>query len=393
MTYVPLLDLRAQCTPIRQDLVSALLRVLDSTAFAGGPFVADFEKEFASYCGCEFAVGVSSGTAALWQALLGLDIGPGDEVITTPNTFIATAEAISLCGATPVFIDVNPDTCTMDPSLLEPAITPQTRAVIPVHLYGQPADMDPILAVARRHGLYVIEDACQAHGAEYKGRRAGSMGDAGCFSFYPGKNLGAYGEAGAVVTNKADLAQGIRIRRDHGQTEKYKHALIGWNDRMDGFQGAVLSVKLRHLDKWNDARRRHARLYNRLLNGVAQVALPREAPYARHVYHIYAIRVPHRDELMAALREKDIWCGIHYPIPIHLQKAYESLGYGTGSFPAAERWAQESLSLPMFPELTIEQIESVAAGVVAFLGGARSEIETPDSRQLERTEVHESLTE
>ena len=236
----------------------------------------------------------------------------------------------------------------MDPSLLEPAITPRTKAIIPVHLCGQPADMDPILEIAKRHGLYVIEDACQAHGAEYKGRKAGSMGDAGCFSFYPGKNLGAYGEAGAVVTNNAELVRKIRILRDHGQTEKYKHAMIGWNDRMDGFQGAILSVKLKHLDKWNDARRKHARFYNSLLQGMEHVVLPHEAQYARHIYHIYAIRVPNRDELMAALRKKDIWCGIHYPIPIHLQKAYEFMGHGKGSFPVAEQCAEESLSLPMY---------------------------------------------
>jgi len=367
MTYVPLLDLRAQYTTIREDVVSALLRVLDSTAFAGGPFVADFEKEFASYCGCEFAAGVSNGTSALWLSLLALGVGAGDEVITAPNTFIATAEAISFCGATPVFVDVDPDTYTMNPDLLEAAITPWTKAIIPVHLYGQPADMDPILEIARRHGLYVVEDACQAHGALYKGRKAGTIGDAGCFSFYPGKNLGAYGEAGAVVTNDAKLAEKIRILRDHGQTEKYKHLMIGWNDRMDGFQGAILSIKLKHLDTWNNARREHAGLYNSLLEGVEGVVPPREASYARHIYHVYAIRVPRRDEMIAALREKDIWCGIHYPIPVHLQKAYASLGYGKGSFPVAERCAEECLSLPMFPELTTEQIESVATEIAAFL--------------------------
>jgi dTDP-4-amino-4,6-dideoxygalactose transaminase len=378
MMHVPLLDLGAQCGSIRDEVVSALLQVLDSTAFAGGPFVADFEKEFASYCGCRFAAGVGNGTSALWLSLLALGVGAGDEVITVPNTFIATAEAITFCGATPVFVDVDPDTYTMDPELLESAVTPRTKAVIPVHLYGQPADMDPILAIAERHGLYVIEDACQAHGAEYKGRKAGSLGDAGCFSFYPGKNLGAYGEAGAVVTNNAELVQKIRILRDHGQTEKYKHAMIGWNDRMDGFQGAVLSVKLKHLDKWNNARRGHARLYNGLLEGVEHVMLPREAAYARHIYHVYAIRVPRRDEVLAALRERDIWCGIHYPIPIHLQKAYESLGYAKGSFPVAERCARECLSLPMYPELTAEQIESVASEIIAFPA------ETTASRPCER---------
>jgi dTDP-4-amino-4,6-dideoxygalactose transaminase len=367
MTHVPFLDLRAQYATIREELAAVWQRVLDSAAFAGGPFVADFEKKFASFCGCQFALGVGSGTAALLLALRGLGVGAGDEVITTPNTFIATAEAISFCGATPVFVDVDPQTYTMDPNLLESVITPRTKAIIPVHLYGQPADMDPILALAQRHGLLVIEDACQAHGAEYKGRGAGSLGQAGCFSFYPGKNLGAYGEAGAVVTNDAELAEKIRVLRDHGQTERYRHALVGWNDRMDGLQGAVLSVKLKHLEKWNEARRSHARFYNRLLGNLAQLTLPREAGYARHVYHIYAVRVPRRDELTAALRQRDISCGIHYPVPIHLQKAYEFLGYRPGCFPVAERSARELLSLPMFPELTLEQIEAVAAGITSFL--------------------------
>jgi dTDP-4-amino-4,6-dideoxygalactose transaminase len=367
MTSVPFLDLRLQYATIREDLAAAWQQVLENTAFAGGPFVASFEKAFASFCGCEFALGVGSGTAALWLTLRGLGIGTGDEVITTPNTFIATAEAISFCGATPVFVDVDPQTYTMDPNLLEPAITPRTKAIIPVHLYGQPADMDPILAVAQRHGLPVIEDACQAHGAEYKGRKAGSLGRAGCFSFYPGKNLGAYGEAGAVVTNDAELAEKIRILRDHGQTERYKHAMIGWNDRMDGLQGAVLSVKLKHLDKWNETRRSHARFYARLLEGLEPITLPYEAPYARHIYHVYAIRVPRRDELIAALRQQDVSCGIHYPVPIHLQKAYEFLGHRPGSFPVAELSARELLSLPMFPELTMEQIETVAGGITSFL--------------------------
>ena len=375
--HVPLLDLGAQYRSIREELTPALQSVLESTAFAGGPFVATFEKEFAAYCGCEQALGVSSGTSALWLALVGLGVGAGDEVITTPNTFIATAEAISFCGATPVFVDVDPETCTMDPDLLEPAITSRTKAIIPVHLYGQPADMDPILAVARRHGLLVIEDACQAHGAEYKGRKAGTLGDAGCFSFYPGKNLGAYGEAGAVVTNDAELAQKIRMLRDHGQSEKYKHAVIGWNDRMDGLQGAVLSVKLRHLDEWNDARRERAGFYDELLEDLPHIVLPREAPYARHVYHIFAVRVPNRDKFLAALNHWGIGCAIHYPVPIHLQKAYEFLGYRKGSFPVAERIAQEVLSLPMYPEMTIRQLETVADALASLLRTRESSAPTP----------------
>ena len=365
--HVPLLDLGAQYRSIREELTPALQSVMESTAFAGGPFVAGFEKEFASFCGCEQAVGVSSGTSALWLALVGLGVGPGDEVITTPNTFIATAEAISFCGATPVFVDVDPVTYTMDPDFLESAITSQTKAIIPVHLYGQPADMDPILAVANRHGLLVIEDACQAHGAEYKGHKAGSLGDAGCFSFYPGKNLGAYGEAGAVVTNNAELAQKIRMLRDHGQSEKYTHACIGWNDRMDGLQGAVLSVKLKHLNQWNEARRERAGFYDELLEDLPHIVLPREAPYARHIYHIYAVRVPNRDALLAALNSQGIGCGIHYPVPIHLQKAYECLDYTRGSFPVAEESAREVLSLPMYPELTIGQLERVADALASLL--------------------------
>jgi len=375
--HVPLLDLGAQYRSIREELTPALQSVLESTAFAGGPFVAAFEREFAAYCGCEQALGVSSGTSALWLALVGLGVGAGDEVITTPNTFIATAEAISFCGATPVFVDVDPQTCTMDPDLLEPAITPQTKAIIPVHLYGQPADMDPILAVARRHGLLVIEDACQAHGAEYKGRKAGSLGDAGCFSFYPGKNLGAYGEAGAVITNDAELAQKIRMLRDHGQSEKYKHAMIGWNDRMDGLQGAVLSVKLKHLDEWNDARRERAGFYDELLEDLPHIVLPREAPYARHIYHIFAVRVPHRDKLLATLNAQGIGCGIHYPVPIHLQKAYEFLGYRRGSFPVAEKSAQEVLSLPMYPEMTIGQLETVSEALTSLLHARESAAPMP----------------
>ena len=323
------------------------------------PFVAGFEQEFARFCDCKHAIGVGNGTDALWLSLLALGIGPGDEVITVPNTFIATAEAITYCGAKPVFVDVDEKTYNMDPALLEAAITPKTKAIIPVHLFGQTADMDPILAIAKAHGLHVIEDACQAHGAEYKGRKAGSMGDTGCFSFYPGKNLGAYGEAGAVVTNDDAIAEKIRMFRDHGQAKKYYHGVIGWNARMDGIQGAVLRVKLKYLADWNEARRAHAREYTRLLSSVEGVILPREADYAKHVYHIYAIRTGQRDRLMTALAEQGISCGIHYPVPIHLQEAYRSLGLAAGSFPVAEKCAEEFLSLPMFPELTTGQIAYV----------------------------------
>lgn len=364
---VPFLDLKTQYQAIQAEITSALQNVLDSTAFAGGPFVEKFEKEFAAFCQVGFTVGVGSGTDALWIALMCLGVGQGDEVITTPNTFIATAEAITFCGANPVFVDIDEQTYNLNPDLLNGAITTKTKAIIPVHLFGQPADMDPIIKIAQEHGLFVIEDACQAHGAEYKGRRAGSIGHAGCFSFYPGKNLGAYGEAGAVVTNDSELAEKIKMFRDHGQAKKYYHSMIGWNARMDGFQGAVLSVKLKHLPAWNEARRKNAKLYNELLSGVNEVIEPLEADYAKHVYHIYAIRTKNRDAPMRALAEKNISCGIHYPIPLHLQDAYRFLGYTQGSFPIAEKCAEEFLSLPMFPELTQNQIMMVVNEIKNFL--------------------------
>jgi dTDP-4-amino-4,6-dideoxygalactose transaminase len=315
---------------------------------------------------------VGSGTDALWLTLLACGIGNGDEVITVPNSFLATAEAISFSGAAPVFVDVNPRTYTMDPELLETAITPRTKAIIPVHLFGQMTDMDPIMEIARRHKLVVIEDACQAHGAEYKGRRAGSIGHAGCFSFYPGKNLGAMGEAGAVVTNDPAIHEKIQLLRDHGQRAKYYHSHVGWNGRMDGIQGAVLRVKLKVLDRNNAARRSHARLYETHLGNRGDLITPKEAEYGSHVYHVYAVRVKGRDELQRALTDQGIASGIHYPIPIHLQEAYGHLQLGRGSFPVAERCAEEFLSLPMFPELTPEQIETVVREVNSHLSLAKS---------------------
>jgi dTDP-4-amino-4,6-dideoxygalactose transaminase len=360
---VPFLDLNAHHAPLMGEIETAIRQVISTGAFAGGPFVARFEEDFAACCQCEHAVGVGSGTEALWLALLAAGVGQGDEVITVPSTFMATAEAITYAGARPVFVDVDEQTYTMDPSLLEAAITSRTKAIITVHLFGQTADMDPIVRIAEKHGLAVFEDACQAHGADYKGRRAGSLGDAGCFSFYPGKNLGAFGEAGAVVTNDGELAEKMRILRDHGQVRKYHHSMIGWNCRMDGIQGAVLQIKLRHLDRSNALRRANAALYNRLLNDIEEIILPVEAPFARHVYHVYAIRTRDRDELMRSLNASGIGCGIHYPVPVHLQEAYQSLGHGPGAFPIAERVASEFVSLPMYPELTPEQIETVAAEV------------------------------
>jgi dTDP-4-amino-4,6-dideoxygalactose transaminase len=368
---VPFLDLRAQHDPLRGEFLAAIAEVVDRSAFAGGPVVAKFEEEFAAYCQTRAAVGVGSGTEALWLALLAHGIGPGDEVITVPNTFMATAEAISYCGAKPVFVDVDERTYTLDPALLERAITPRTKAVIPVHLYGQMADMDPLMKIARRHRLLVIEDACQAHGAEYKGRRAGSIGHAGCYSFYPGKNLGAWGEAGAVVTNDRALADRIRILRDHGQERKYHHSCIGWNARMDGIQAAILRVKLKGLDRGNAARRAHARLYGELLAGLAHVTVAPPAAHGVHVYHLYVVRVPERDRVLQALAQRGIACGIHYPQPVHLQEAYRHLGLGPGSFPVVERCADEILSLPMYPELTPAQIKSVVRELQAVLSPAK----------------------
>jgi dTDP-4-amino-4,6-dideoxygalactose transaminase len=360
---VPFLDLEAQYQSIKDEVAVAIQEVLESCSFAGGPFVQRFEDEFAAFCRCEYAIGVGSGTEALWLALLALGIGPGDEVITVPNTFIATAEAISFCGAKPIFVDVDEKTYNMDPALLEATITSRTKAIIPVHLFGQVADMDPIMEIARANDLFVIEDACQAHGAEYKSRAAGSIGVAGCFSFYPGKNLGAYGEAGAVVTNNPELDKKIRILRDHGQRKKYHHEMIGWNARMDGFQGAILSVKLKCLAAWNDARRKKAEIYNELLADLDEVIPPWAASYSKHVYHIYAVRVKRRDRLIQALAEKDIHCGIHYPVPVHLQQAYNNLGLQKGAFPVTERCASEFMSLPMFADLTTQQIEHVVEQV------------------------------
>ena len=376
---VPFLDLKAQYQSIKPEINEAIQRVLDNTAFAGGPFVAQFEKDFAAFCGTKHALAVGSGTDALWAALIALGVGPGDEVITVPDTFIATAEAISFCGAKPVFVDVDEKTYNMDPAKLEqylatrnpqPAtqssvLSPQSsslsrpKAIIPVHLFGQMADMDPIMEIARKHGLHVVEDSAQAHGAKHKGRKAGSIGDAGCFSFYPGKNLGAYGEAGAVVTNSDEVADKIRMFRDHGQAKKYHHDMVGWNARMDGFQGAVLSVKLIYIDQWNDTRRTNGRLYSQLLVGADGLITPQEAEYATPVYHIYAIRVKGRDALMDALGKQGIATGIHYPVPLHLTAAYRSLGYKIGDFPVAEKCQNEFVSLPMFPELSAEQIEYV----------------------------------
>lgn len=367
-TRVPFLDLKAHHDPIRAEIDAAIAEVIDANAFAGGPFVAKFEKEFATYCGASESVGVANGTDAIWLILLALGIGPGDEVITSPSTFMATAEAISYTGARPKFVDIDEQTYTLDPALLEKAITPRTKAIIPVHLFGQCADMDPINDIAGAHGIPVVEDACQAHGATYKGRKAGTLGLAAAFSFYPGKNLGAFGEAGGITTNSSELARKIQVFRDHGQVKKYHHSEIGWNARMDGIQGAVLSVKLKGLNVANTRRRSHALLYDQLLAEVEEVVTPFEAPHNSHVYHVYAVRVEDRNQVLQSLSDRGIGCGIHYPVPVHLQEAYRSLGHRPGSFPVAEKCADEFLSLPMYPELSGEQVRCVAGELKSCVG-------------------------
>jgi dTDP-4-amino-4,6-dideoxygalactose transaminase len=364
---VPFLDLKEHHARIRDEVMTALAEVIDANAFAGGPFVTRFEEAYARFCDTRFCIGVANGTDSLWLSLLAAGIGAGDEVITAPMTFMATAEAITYAGAKPVFVDIDPQTFTLDPRLLEAAITPRTKAIIPVHLFGQCADLDPILEIARKHRLIVIEDAAQAQGALYKGRKAGALGLAGSFSFYPGKNLGAWGEAGAITTNDPALRERIMMFRDHGQRKKYHHDVIGWNSRMDGMQGAVLGVKLKYLDQANAGRRRVAARYRELLAGTPELLLPVEAGYAHHIYHIFAVRVPRRDELIQKLAERGIGTGIHYPVPVHLQAAYAGLGHHRGDFPVTEACADSFLSLPMYPELTDTQIETVARELKACL--------------------------
>ena len=354
-------DLQAQYRSIKAEIDPAVLGVLDSGEYVLGAEVEALEKEFAAHCGTSDAIAVSSGTSALHLALLAAGIGPGDEVITTPLTFVATVAAIGYTGARVVLADIDPVTFTIDPSLIERAITDKTRAIVPVHLYGQPADMRPIREIAERHEISVIEDAAQAHGAEYDDRRAGSLGQLGCFSFYPSKNLGAYGEGGMVTTSDARLARAVRALRDWGK-ESNAHVLKGYNYRMDAIQGAVLRVKLRHLDAWNEARRERASWYTELLDD-SPVRTPGVAAYANHVHHVYAVRSPNRDALQESLSGRGIATGIHYRAPVHLEPAYSDMGYVPGDFPHSERAASEVLSLPLYPELSREQVELVAAAI------------------------------
>ncbi len=361
------LDLQAQYKTIQPEVDAAIQQVISSCAFTLGPAVANFEAEFAAYCDCSHCVAVNNGTNALLLALRALDVGPGDEVVTAANTFIATVAAIIHAGAKPVLVDVDPESRNLDPILLKMAISPKTKVIIPVHLYGRTADMDPILTIAKTHGVVVLEDCAQAHGAQYRGRVAGSMGKMGAFSFYPGKNLGAYGEGGAIVTSDEKAAKALRKLRDHGSDRKYYHDMIGYNARMEGIQGAVLGVKLKHLNSWNKERNRVAVSYNRLLKGTP-VKTPALHDDYFQVFHLYVIETEQRDKLQAYLKEQGIVTLIHYPVPNHLQKALDYLGYRRGDFPVTEKLADEILSLPIYPEMTEEQIEFVASQVKGFFG-------------------------
>src|SRR5437660_7296903 len=363
---VPFVDLGAQYRTIEGEIGEATSRVIQQSDFILGREVSLFEEEFAAFCEAKYAIGVDSGTSALELALRAYDIGPGDEIITAANSFIASALAISHAGARPILVDVDPSTYTADVSAIESAITPRTKAVLPVHLYGHPAHMDPIRELADKHGLVIIEDACQAHGTRYKGRRAGSLGHAAAFSFYPGKNLGAYGDGGIVVTNDRGIAKRLEMLRNYGQKEKYQHLFRGYNRRLDTLQAAVLRVKLKYLEKWNAARRSNAVLYHKFLEGCG-VVLPGEAGGAESVWHLYVIRIEQRDVLREHLISQGISAGIHYPIPIHLQPAYRDLGYKRGEFPVTESYAQELLSLPMYAEMTQGQIEYVSKTIWAFM--------------------------
>jgi len=362
---VPFVDLKAQYRATRDEIDAAIQDVVTNTAFALGPAVERFEDDFAEFLGVDHVVGTSNGTTALQLSLLAMDVGPGHEVIVPAHTFIATAEAVSHVGATPVLVDVLEDTGNVDPDRIEAAITRRTRAIIPVHLYGNPADLDRILHVADTKGIPVVEDACQAHGARYRGRRVGSFGTLSCFSFYPGKNLGAYGEGGAVATDDGDLAARIRRLRDHGQSQRYHHAEIGYNARLEGIQGAVLAVKLKHLDKWNRSRREHSDYYSSRL-AATSAHIPVVRAECEAVVHLYVLRAEDRDGLKAHLDSRGIQSGLHYPIPVHLQPAYAHLGHGIGAFPVSESWARECISLPMYPELTTDLLDEVIDGVKAF---------------------------
>lgn len=363
---VPFVDLKKLHQPIEKELREVFDRVLQQSSFILGPEIKEFEQSFAAYVGAKECITVSSGTTALQLVLEGLGVGRGDEIITVPNTFIATAEAASAIGARPVFVDVDPVSYNMDPSLVERAIGPKTKVLMPVHLYGQSADLGPLMEIAKRHNLALVEDACQAHGTLYKDKKVGAIGNAGCFSFYPGKNLGALGEGGAITTNDPELAQKVRMLRDHGSVKKYEHSVTGYNYRLEGLQGGLLSVKLKHLDTWNENRRKIAKRYSELLSGKGLV-LPAEVPYSKHVYHLYVVQADDREFLRERLAAANVESGLHYPVPLHLQQAYAALGHKRGDFPVSERLAGRILSLPMFPDMTDEQVERVASVVLEAL--------------------------
>jgi dTDP-4-amino-4,6-dideoxygalactose transaminase len=364
---VPFVDLQAQHQPIYEEVMEAVGRVISGAHFVLGQDVADLETEYAAYCGTQYAIGVDSGLSALKIALEAYGVGPGDEVIVPANTFIATAAAVTFVGAKPVLVDMDPDTHNIDITQIEAHITPRTKAILPVHLYGLPVDMDKIMEIANRRNLIVIEDACQAHGAYFKGRRAGSMGHAAAFSFYPAKNLGACGDAGILVTNDAKITEKAKALRNCGSLQKYYHITSPYNHRLDTLQAAILRIKLKHIDSWNAERRKHATLLNELLQGTG-VVTPNAIEGAEPVWHLYVIRTARRDELQAFLGKQGIGTGIHYPIPIHLQPFYENLGYKKGDFPVTERYAEQILSLPMFPELTREAVEYIANTIKSFTG-------------------------
>ena len=364
---IPLVDLKAQHEAIKPDIDAAIARVIDHTSFIMGEEVSAFEREFAAFCRAKHCIGMASGTAAIHLALFAAGIGAGDEVITTTFTFTASAEAICHAGARPVFVDIDPQTYNLHPARVEAAITPRTRAIMPVHLYGQPAEMDAILDIAQRHKLYVLEDAAQAHGAEYRGTRIGNLGHSAIFSFYPGKNLGAYGDAGAIVTNDDAFAAHVRMLSDHGRTDKYTHTEIGFGYRMDSMQAAILRAKLPYLEGWNETRRAHAARYRELLGGL-DLTLPYEPPHVRAVYHLFGVRVAERDQVAERLKAQGISTGVHYPIPLHVQPAYAHLGYHAGDLPVSEEVARQELSLPMYPELTEAQLQTISTALREIVG-------------------------
>jgi dTDP-4-amino-4,6-dideoxygalactose transaminase len=363
---VPFLDLKANYLSVKDEIQASINEVLDNTAYILGNKVQSFENKFAQAHGVKYCYGLGSGTDANHLALWALGIKAGDEVIIPANTFIATAWGATLCGATPVFVDCSEASYNIDPSKIEQAITPRTKAIVAVHLYGQPADMDPLKEVARRHNLFLLEDAAQAHLAEYKGVRVGGLGDAASFSFYPGKNLGAYGEGGAVTTNDEKLAASFKMIREHGQSQKYHHEVYGHNYRMEGIQGAVLDVKMKYIQEWTEKRRKNASLYREMLGDIEEIQLPAELPYARHVYHLFVIQTKNREKLQNSLNENGIGTGLHYPVPLHMQNCFKHLGYKKGNFPVTEKLAENCLSLPMFPEMTETQVEIVANKIRSF---------------------------